>query len=118
MNENTTSKLVTVTPNEEGVRYVVVAYKARGGGKTETFIRIDCTGEQSLMCIRDLSKRLVEIFMLDEDIAGLTGAERRAAATSIKEAIVASAMHGADYSLEDAISGLIDSLVDDPEAEE
>lgn len=122
MNENSNRDLVTVMPNEEGVSWVVVAYKDVEDSKMLTDIQLDCTGAHLLESVEDLAAHNVQALENNEIYKTTTPAEQHAALRNFKRMILFQAAKGAGYTMPDLISDalddIIDALSDDPEGEE
>lgn len=122
MNENDNQTLVTVTPNEEGVSWAVIAYKNTDGGKMRADVLTNCTGAHLLESVEDLAAHNVQAFQNNEMYKTATPAEQHAALRNFKRMILSQAAKGAGYTtsdlISDALDDLIDALSDDPEGEE
>ena len=122
MNENSNRNLVTVTPNEEGVSWVAVAYKDVEDSKMLTDVQLDCTGAHLLESMEDLAAQNVQEFQDNEMYKTATPAEQHAALRNFKRMILSQAAKGAGHTMSDLISDalddLIDALSDDSEGEE
>lgn len=122
MNETSNQSLVTITPNEEGVSYLVLAYKDVDDSKMRSNIQTRCTGKHLLAGVRDLAKYALQKYQDDEESKALPDDEWRMGVNEFKRLIIFQAMSGASYSVSDLISDalddLLDALSDDPEAEE
>lgn len=112
MNENTTSKLVTVTPNEEGVSYIVIAYKNIDGYEARSNIQMRCQGLHAFKAVEDLVRSMTEDFQTGEMFQELADDERRVVLNGFKRQIIGQAAKGADCSADDLVSDLLDNLLD------
>ena len=122
MNETSNQGLVTVTPNEEDVSYIVIAYKDRDNEKKHANIQMCCLGKHTLMAVRDLAQNMVQDYQAEERFQALADGEQRVALNHFKRLIISQAANGAGYYAGDLVSDLLDNLLDalsdDPKDEE
>lgn len=122
MNETINQDLVTVTPNEEGVDYIVIAYRDLDGGSVKRNIQAHCQGSHMLMAVEDLARNMMQNYQAGERFQAADEDTQRRALNGFKRLIIAQAAKGADYSagelISDLLDNLLDALSDDPKDEE